>query len=272
MWQHTHTHTHRVLSHLSSRMSDELEELDLEPMSEADDRARAKRLKPGTTTLVTPPAMTDQMLHVFFTVVLPTVFEWCALSDFFMPDEVFHDYLEESTVIIDGSYFLQTRKRAPFSVARAVCKDWFAVLYKRVYRHPMRMDYDVRLLRSNTGGIMHNGQVMLRMWTTTKQLEYLESGGTSVAEAYESGVELNCTHVHYSLIRKFEAFLGCEALRDLAKSTLPWYTPHVQLRRIQIVIGKNFPRYGSDTTYGTFIYVPEEKTRVRSDWFDFLFI
>ena len=57
------------------------------------------------------------MHHVFFTLVLPTVFEWCALSDFFMPDEMFHAYPKEE----NGRRHARTLLRGARRVQRVVC-------------------------------------------------------------------------------------------------------------------------------------------------------
>jgi hypothetical protein len=154
--------------------------------------------------------------HVFYTIVLPTVFEWCALSDFFMPDEMFHAYPEEH----NG----RVTTRGPFLVAHAVCKDWFVVLYKRIMAHRLRADYDVRVLRSNTGGIVKGNHVMVWGWDAFLQQKYLERGGVPLAEEYQRGVELTLTVQHMLLFKKWHMFLHCRALHRLFESLTPGFT------------------------------------------------
>lgn len=238
-------------------------------------RAKRSRTTQTSAPAATPAPLqwTGQMHHIFFTVVLPTVFEWCALSDFFMPDELFHTYRQEA----NGS----ATTRGPFSVAHAVCKDWFAALYMRVYAHPFRVDYDMRLLRSNTGGIMHNGQVMLRMWKTADQLQYLRHGGTPVSEAYKSGVELYYTTKHNLLYKKLFTFLRCQALQVISEpallSLLPLEDclPTIQMRRVQIQgpchaswcnIGKILLFDKIVWPKGSFAYIHFEQKNSRTPW------
>lgn len=160
--------------------------------------------------------------HILFTVVLPTVFEWCALSDFFLPDDRFY------------------KKNSSFAVAREVCSKWFALVYRRVHAHPLRADYDVRLLNNNSGGIMVDSQPMLHMWSTNIHLDYLEQGGESLTEAYERGVELVVTQAHMELYEKSGRFKRCEELFLLFENSRDYRTPlkkcrhTIRLRDVQI--------------------------------------
>lgn len=165
---------------------------------------RAKRQSHGQPSPGTYQ-WTGQMHHVFFTVVLPTVFEWCTLSDFFIHDSVFHKYEETG------------KPRGPYSVCLAVCKDWFAAVFARARAHSMRADYDVRVLADKSGGIIMNHQPMLYMWKTARQLDYLSKGGVSVGEAFESGVELGITQVHVDVFEKWCRFSKCLSLRRVAE-------------------------------------------------------
>lgn len=169
------------------------------------------------------------MHHVFFTLVLPTVFEWCALSDFFMPDEMFHAYPKEE----NGSVVT----RGPFSVAHAVCKEWFAALYKRIVAHSLRADYDMRVLRNNTGGILKYKHAMVWGLTPTAQQRYLARGGTSLADAYDSGVELILTAQHVKLFARRKLFLKRRELQRLFASAEAFAKPagHTRLRPLTMV-------------------------------------
>lgn len=163
-----------------------------------------------------PLRWSDRRHHVFYTIVLPTVFEWCALSDFFMPDELFHAYPEKH----DG----RTTTRGPFSVAHAVCKDWFVVLYKRIMAHLLRADYDLRVLRNDTGGILKDNYVMMWGWDASLQQKYLEHGGAPLAKEYQRGVEVSLTVQHVLLFKKWHEFLNCRALHRLFDSLAPGFT------------------------------------------------
>lgn len=212
----------RMSTSLASRTPlDDLEELDLEPMTEVDGKARVKRQKvvPANALSATPPAMTERAHHIFFTVVLPVVFEWCALSDFFMPDELFHAYPEEKNGCVTT--------RGPFSVAHAVCKEWFVVLYKRILAHCLRADYDMRLLRNNTGGILKYNHAMVWGLSPTSRQRYLAQGGTPLDKAYNSGVELILTTRHVNLFEKRKLFLKHRGLQRLFASVM---TGHTRMR------------------------------------------
>lgn len=167
--------------------------------------------------------------HLLFTVVLPTVFEWCALSDFFLPDDWFYKKNSRGE-----------RSGQAYSVAREVCSEWFALVYRRVHAHPLRADYDVRLLDNDSGGIMVDSQPMLHMWKTNAHLEYLEHGGESLAEAYERGVELVVTQTHMELYEKSGRFKRCEELFLLFENSRDYRTPlkkcrhTIRLRDVQI--------------------------------------
>lgn len=171
----------------------------------------------------------QRLHHILFTVILPTVFEWCALSDFFLPDELF--YKKKSR----GG-----RSEEVHSVAREVCSEWFALVYRRVHAHPLRADYDVRLLDTDTGGIMVDSQPMLHMWSTNIHLEYLEQGGESLTEAYERGVELVVTQTHMELYEKSGQFKRCEELFLLFENLRDYRTllktcrHTIRLRGVQI--------------------------------------
>jgi len=195
---------------------------------------------------------TGRMHHIFFAVVLPLVFEWCPLSDFFLADELFYHYhrmyIERNRCLTMSPPRFTLWIFKGCSVARAVCKDWFAAVYTRLAAHPLRADYDVRLLRSDTGGIMTDvscllndfDQPVLNMWSTGYQSKYLAAGGTSVTKAYYSGVELNITQAHLELYEKWCRFLRCRALQDIFKSVLPGASlptglQVIQMRRVQIV-------------------------------------
>ena len=169
------------------------------------------------------------MQHVFFTLGLPTGFEWCALSDFFMPDEMFHAYPKEE----NGSVVT----RGPFSVAHAVCKEWFAALYKRIVAHSLRADYDMRVLRNNTGGILKYKHAMVWGLTPTAQQRYLARGGTSLADAYDSGVELILTAQHVKLFARRKLFLKRRELQRLFASAEAFAKPagHTRLRPLTMV-------------------------------------
>jgi len=156
------------------------------------------------------------MHHIFFTLVLPTVFEWCALSDFFMPDELFHAYPEEKNGCVTT--------RGPFSVAHAVCKDWFVVLYKRILAHRLRADYDMRVLRNNTGGMLKRGHVMVFAWCHHTLERYLCYGGTPLHKAYNSGVELVMTMQHFKLYSRWKVFLTHRGLQRIFNSMMSGYT------------------------------------------------
>ena len=155
------------------------------------------------------------MHHIFFTLVLPTVFEWCALSDFFMPDELFHAYPEEKNGCVTT--------RGPFSVAHAVCKDWFVVLYKRILAHRLRADYDMRVLRNNTGGILKDNHVMVRGWSSEMHFWYSLDGGVPLDKAYNSGVELVMTMQHFKLYSKWKVFLQHRGLQRIFNSMMSSY-------------------------------------------------
>ena len=192
----------------------------------------------------------DRMHHVFYTIVLPTVFEWCALSDFFMPDELFHAYAKEKNGCITT--------RGPFSVAHAVCKDWFAALYKRIAAHHLRLNFDMRVLQNDTGGILKDNHVMVRNWSTASLHNYLKKGGTPLADAYSSGVELIMTIEHLLLHEKKDSFLDT-AIRIL-KPKNPTYDlidNYMELRRVQIInhcVSRELNYYGHNllTSYTLF--------------------
>jgi hypothetical protein len=148
--------------------------------------------------------------------LLPTVFEWCALSDFFMPDALFHAYTEKKNGCVT------TRGR--FSVAHAVCKDWFVVLYKRILAHCLRADYDMRVLRNNTGGILKDNHVMVRGWRPDSKFGYLYHGGLPFHKAYNSGVELVMTMQHFKLYAKWKVFLKHRGLQRIFNSKMSGYT------------------------------------------------
>lgn len=175
-------------------------------------RSKRSRTTPKSAPAATPAPLrwTGQMHHIFFTLVLPTVFEWCALSDFFMPDELFHAYPEEKNGCVST--------RGPFSVAHAVCKDWFVVLYKRLLAHCLRADYDMRVLRNNTGGMLKRGHVMVFDWCHVTLERYLCYGGTQLHKAYISGVELVMTTQHIKLCAKWKLFLNHRGLHRLFES------------------------------------------------------
>ena len=200
--------------------------------------ARTKRSRtfqtsaPGATPA--PLQWTGRKHNIFFAVLLPTVFEWCALSDFFMPDALFHAYPEEKNGCVT------TRGR--FSVAHAVCKDWFVVLYKRILAHCLRADYDMRVLRNNTGGILKYNHAMVWGLTPTSRQKYLTQGGTPLADAYNSGVELILTTQHVKLFAKLKLFLKRRGLQRLFASVMPGHTRMRASTVVQTAVRKGLRR------------------------------
>ena len=77
-----------------------------------------------------------------------------------------------------------------------------AALYKRIVAHSLRADYDMRVLRNNTGGILKYKHAMVWGLTPTAQQRYLARGGTSLADAYNSGAELILTVQHVKLFAR----------------------------------------------------------------------
>ena len=213
--------------------------IDVEPTEQRVERS-SKAAK--TSTL----AWTQRRLHIFYCVVLRQVFEWCALSDFFLSDDFFYDYCGKKIcdyALTSGAF---TKPSKPYSVPIAVCKCWLREVQRRVRAHPLRMDYDMRVLKHE--GIMHGADIggvnlagdtvvfpSLCCWGRKMHAMYKQEGGESAVQAAHRGVELCLTRKHALLFEKMLNFRRSETLGKITGVGSVTDKCVIQFRELQVI-------------------------------------
>lgn len=210
--------------------------IDVEPSEENVERPQ-KLVKKSTLK------WTDRRLHVFYCVVLRQVFEWCALSDFFLDDDLFFDYRGKKIFDVHNRPF--TKPSKPFFMTIAVCKAWLREVQLRVRACPLRMNYDMRVLKCS--GIMQEARVGLTIqgdslvcprlcrWGKQMLALYETKGGESAIQATHRGVELCFTREHAFLYEKMLNFCQSKALGKITGLDSMAEQPFVQFRKLQVI-------------------------------------